>query len=57
MLTIHAQIEELRAELANCFLTRRERAQAQRELVILFAKQAELDEAFDALCADDAAPS
>jgi hypothetical protein len=32
MLTICDQIQELRAELARCILTRRERAQAEAEL-------------------------
>lgn len=57
MLTIHTQIQELRAELANCALTRRERAQAAVELDRLIAQQAETDRAVDAPLADDAVPS
>ena len=32
MLNIYSQIQELRAELVRCFLTRRERAQGEAEL-------------------------
>ncbi|MGY0713309.1 hypothetical protein [Azospirillum argentinense] len=49
MLTIHDQIRELRAELASCALTRRERAQARAELDRLLARQARMDRATDAL--------
>ncbi|CAO3414237.1 hypothetical protein [Azospirillum doebereinerae] len=49
MLTIHDQIRELRAELASCALTRRERVQAQAELDRLVARQARMDRATDAV--------
>lgn len=47
MIALYDQIQELRAELRSCALTRRERAQAQAELVRAIAEQAELDRAFD----------
>ena len=47
MLTIHDQIEELRAELAFCVLTRRERANAKAELDRLLTAKASLDRQFD----------
>jgi hypothetical protein len=56
MLTIYDQIQELRAELARCFLTRRERAQAEAELKRLIAEQTKLDRAFDAALAEKAPP-
>jgi septal ring factor EnvC (AmiA/AmiB activator) len=56
MLNIYDQIQELRAELAGCILTRRERAQAQAELTRLVAEQAKLDRAFDAALAEKAPP-
>jgi hypothetical protein len=56
MLTIYDQIQELRAELARCFLTRRERAQAEAELKRLIAEQTKLDRAFDAALAENAPP-
>jgi len=58
MLTIYDQIQELRAELAGCILTRCERAAAQVQLNKLLAEQAILDSKFDAAIAalDDVAP-
>ena len=56
MLNIYDQIQELRAELAGCILTRCERAQAQAELTRLVAEQAKLDRAFDAAIAEKAPP-
>jgi hypothetical protein len=56
MLTTYDQIQDLRAELAGCILTRRERAQAQAELKKLVAEQAKLDRAFDAALAEEAPP-
>ncbi|WP_448190879.1 hypothetical protein [Azospirillum sp. sgz301742] len=56
MLTIDRQIQELRVELAACFLTRRERVQARRELDTLLARQADQEGAFETLADDDAAP-
>jgi len=43
MLTTYDQIQDLRAELASCILTRRERTQAQAELKKLVVEQAKLD--------------
>jgi hypothetical protein len=57
MTVIYDHIQELRAELACCYMPRRERAQAQAELAKLMAEQAKLDRAFDAALAlqhDDA---
>lgn len=56
MLTIDRQIQELRVELAACFLTRRERVQARWELDTLLARQADREGAFETLVADDLAP-
>lgn len=56
MLTIDRQIQELRMELAACFLTRRERVQARRELDTLLARHADREGAFETLAADDPAP-
>ncbi len=56
MLNIYDQIQELRAELARCILTRRERAQAEAELKRLIAEQAKLDRTFDAALAGKAPP-
>jgi hypothetical protein len=47
MLTIYDQIQELRLEIKDCGLTRRERRHAEAELKRLTAEQAELDRAFD----------
>ncbi len=38
VLDIHAEIAELRAELAHCILTRQERAEALRRLEELLAR-------------------
>jgi hypothetical protein len=56
MLTTYDQIQDLRAELAGCILTRRERAQAQAELKKLVVEQAKLDHTFDAALAKEAPP-
>ena len=56
MLNIYDQIQELRAELAGCILTRRERARAQAELKRLVAEQAKLDRAYEAAIAEKAPP-
>ena len=56
MIAVYDQIQELRAELARCVLTRRERAQAEAELKRLIAEQAKLDRAFDAALAEKAPP-
>ena len=56
MLTIYDQIQELRAELHGCRLTRRERAQTLAELKKLIPEQAKLDRAFAAALAVAAPP-
>jgi hypothetical protein len=56
MIAVYDQIQELRAELRHCVLTRRERAQAKAELERLIAEQAKLDLALDALLAETAPP-
>ena len=48
MITLYDHIQELRAELRGCYMTRRERAAVQAELTRALAAQAELDRAFDA---------
>ncbi|MGE4307067.1 MAG: hypothetical protein AB7E24_23910 [Novosphingobium sp.] len=48
MLTIHDQIQELRAELSYDILTRAERADALKTLDKLVAAQAKIDRDFDA---------
>ncbi len=47
MIALYDHIQELRAELRGCAMTRRERAQVQAELAKAIAEQAELDQAFD----------
>ena len=47
MLTIFDQIQELRAEIKGCGLTRRERRHAEAELKRLIAERDELERAFD----------
>ena len=47
MIALYDHIQELRAELRGCVMTRRERAQVQAELAVAIAEQAELDRAFD----------
>jgi len=56
MLTIYDQIQQLRAELTCCIMTRHERAQAQAEMQKLIAEQTKLDRAFDATFTDAAPP-
>jgi len=54
MIALYDHIQELRAELRGCHMTRRERGTVQEELARAIAEQAELDRAFDtaleALC-------
>ena len=45
MITLYDHIQELRAELRGCFMTRRERAATQAELARAIAAQAEIDRA------------
>jgi len=47
MIALYDHIQELRAELRGCYMTRRERAAVQAELASAVAEQAELDRAFD----------
>jgi len=47
MIALYDHIQELRAELRGCVMTRRERAQMQAGLATAINKQAELDRAFD----------
>lgn len=56
MLTIHTQIQELRAELENCALTRQERTQALLELNALMARQTQMATAVAIRAAERAAP-
>lgn len=54
MIALYDHIQQLRAELRGCHMTRRERVAVQAELAKAVADQAELDRAFDraleALC-------
>jgi hypothetical protein len=54
MTALYDHIQQLRAELRACHMTRRERAAVQAELAKAVDEQAELDRAFDraleALC-------
>ena len=47
MIALYDHIQELRAELQGCDLTRRERAETEAELAKSIAEQAELDRQFD----------
>ena len=47
MITLYDHIQQLRAELRGCCMTRHERAAVQAELAKAIAEQAELDRAFD----------
>lgn len=47
MIALYDHIQELRAELGSCAMTRRERAQVRTELAKAIAEQAELDKAFE----------
>jgi hypothetical protein len=46
-MTLYDHIQELRAELRGCRMTRRERACVEAELATAIAKQAETDRTFD----------
>ena len=54
MIALYDHIQQLRAELRGCNMTRRKRVAVQAELAKAVADQAELDRAFDraleALC-------
>jgi hypothetical protein len=47
MIALYDHIQQLRAELRGCYMTRCERAAVQGELAKALAEQAELDDAFD----------
>jgi len=49
MIALYDHIQELRAELRGCCMTRRERVAVQAELAKAVAAQAELDRAAEAL--------
>ncbi len=51
MITLYDHIQELRAELRGCYLTRRERAETEAELTRAMTEQAEIDRASDAALA------
>jgi hypothetical protein len=55
-MAVYDQIQELRAELANCIMSRRERANAKAELNRLIAEQARLDRELDAALAEAEPP-
>jgi hypothetical protein len=50
MIALYDHIQELRAELRCCVITRRERAKIEAELARAIAEHAELDCAADARC-------
>jgi hypothetical protein len=52
MIALYDHIQELRAELRGCRMTRRERTAAQAELARAVAAQAELDRVAEVLCRD-----
>ncbi|HEX3523707.1 MAG TPA: hypothetical protein VHT52_16655 [Stellaceae bacterium] len=47
MIALYDHIQQLRAELRGCHMTRRERAAVQAELAKAVAEQAEIDRVFD----------
>jgi len=47
MIALYDHIQELRAELRGCVMSRRERAKVQAELAKAIAEQAEIERAFD----------
>ena len=49
MIALYDHIQQLRAELRGCYMTRRERATVQAELARAIAEQAALDRAFDSV--------
>jgi len=50
MIALYDHIQELRAELRGCVMTRRERAIIETELARAIAQHAELDRAAGACC-------
>jgi hypothetical protein len=50
MIAIYDHIQELRAELRGCVMTRRERDIVEAELARAIAEHAEFDRAADARC-------
>ena len=57
MLALYDHIQELRAELRNCDLTPRERAETESELAKSTAEQAELDRQFDEIRSAEIIPA
>jgi hypothetical protein len=55
-MAVYDQIQQLRAELANCIMSHRERASAKAELNRLIAEQAKLDRELDAALAEAEPP-
>jgi hypothetical protein len=47
MITLYDHIQELRAELRGCIMTRAERVELNAELTKAIAEQTEIDQAFD----------
>ena len=50
MIALYDDIQELRAELRGCVMTRRERATLEAELARAIAEHAEFDRTADAHC-------
>ena len=50
MIALYDHIQELRAELRGCCMTRRERAAMQAELAAAIAAEAEINRAAEAPC-------
>jgi hypothetical protein len=50
MIALYDHIQELRAELRGCVMTRRERAVTEAELARAIAQHAELDRAAEPCC-------
>jgi hypothetical protein len=50
MIALYDHIQELRAELRGCCMTRRERAAVQAELARAIAAQTQIDRAAEAPC-------
>jgi hypothetical protein len=55
-MAVYDQVQELRAELVNCVMSRRERASAKAELNRLIAEQARLERELDAALAEAEPP-
>jgi hypothetical protein len=53
MIALYDHIQELRAELRGCCMTRRERAAVQAELAAAVAAQAEIDRVAETRCSNE----